>query len=129
MLSDLAYGVKTLGPRQEPRIVAEAWRLLRPGGAIGLVEVSVPPWGPLRAAYHFYLSRIIPTVGRTLVNNDEAYRTLHLYLDRFVDCRHLAGLFRQRGFAVREHTYFWGCATGLVAVKPAERAGAIVTGA
>lgn len=116
-----AYGVKTLGAPQEPAFVAEAWRLLRPGGALGLVEVSLPPWWLLRLPFHFYLfylSRVIPLVGRLWVHDDEAYRTLHRYLDRFGDCSRLAKQCRAHGFAVREHSYFWGCATGLVAVKP-----------
>ena len=59
-----AYGMKTFDPAQSRRFAAELARVLRPGGTFSFVEVTEPPSRVLRALYSFYLSRVVPIVGR-----------------------------------------------------------------
>lgn len=111
------YGVKTLAPCQQEEFVSEVWRILRPGGVFGLVEVSVPASAILRIPYLFYLGKIVPIVGKLLLGNPDNYRMLATYVAAFGDCRVLQNGFKARGFDVRHHNFFGGCATALVGRK------------
>jgi demethylmenaquinone methyltransferase/2-methoxy-6-polyprenyl-1,4-benzoquinol methylase len=54
---------------------AELARVTRPGGRIGLLEVSEPanPW--LRSGHRFYFGRVVPRIGG-LLSDGAAYRYL-----------------------------------------------------
>ena len=114
-----SFGLKTLSPRQWAGLAAEVARLLRPGGTFSLVEISVPQAGWLRGLYLFYLKRLIPTVGRVCLGNPENYRMLGVYTERFGGCSVVQPAFEGAGLNVREVSYFYGCATGLVGTKRA----------
>ncbi len=110
-----AYGVKTL---EHPHpFVQEISRILKPGGAFGLVEVSVPDCALLRVPYLFYLSIIVPMIGRLLLGNPDNYRMLSVYTSEFGNCRELERCFADSGFAVRYVEFFRGCATAVTGVK------------
>lgn len=113
------FGVMTLSVADRARFAAELERVLRPGGRYSLVEVSVPGWRPLRLAYLFYLKRVIPILGRILLGNPENYRMLGVYTERFGDCRRLVPVLRSAGLEARFVESFFGCATGVVGVRPA----------
>jgi ubiquinone/menaquinone biosynthesis methyltransferase len=111
------YGTKTLSQEEEERFVGEVRRLLKDNGVFGIVEISVPGWAPLRAPYLFYLRNVIPCVGKLFLGNPDNYRMLSQYTLRFGSCSRLAQTFTANGFDVREHSFFWGCATALTGVK------------
>jgi ubiquinone/menaquinone biosynthesis methyltransferase len=113
-----AYGVKTLSPAQEQQFVHEIARILKPGGIVGLVEVSVPAWRLLRIPYLFYLTQIIPIVGKLLLGNPDNYRMLGVYTTKFGNCRRLQSHFTATGFEVSYRDFFGGCASALVGHKP-----------
>jgi demethylmenaquinone methyltransferase/2-methoxy-6-polyprenyl-1,4-benzoquinol methylase len=113
------FGVKTLSVPDRARFAAELARVLRPAGRYSLIEVSVPGWRPLRLAYLFYLKRVIPILGRILLGNPENYRMLGVYTERFGDCRHLVPLVQAAGLEARFVESFFGCATGVVGIRPA----------
>jgi demethylmenaquinone methyltransferase/2-methoxy-6-polyprenyl-1,4-benzoquinol methylase len=108
------FGIKTLSPDQQLRFAAEIRRVLRPAGSYSLIEVSVPPRRLLRAAYLFYLVRVIPLLGRLLLGNPDNYRMLGWYTERFGDVRAVKPLFEAAGLDATVVSYFFGCATGLV---------------
>ncbi len=54
---------------------AESARVLRPGGRVALLEVSVPANPLLRAGHSVYFGRVVPLVGG-LVSDRAAYRYL-----------------------------------------------------
>jgi len=58
-----------------PGVLAEAARVLRPGGRIALLEMDRPATGAGRRAFDFYLGRVVPAVGRVL-SHGFAYRYL-----------------------------------------------------
>lgn len=55
--------------------MAECARVLRPGGRVALLEVSVPRNPVLRAGHSVYFGRVVPLVGGLLSDRD-AYRYL-----------------------------------------------------
>jgi ubiquinone/menaquinone biosynthesis C-methylase UbiE len=112
------FGLKTLSPADRARFAAELVRVLRPGGSFSLIEVSVPSWRPLRAAYLFYLKTVIPILGRILLGNPDNYRMLGVYTERFGDCRALTDVVRAAGLDATYGESFFGCATGVWGSRP-----------
>src|SRR5688572_2432792 len=57
--------------------LAEAFRILRPGGRLVVLEASDIPWRPLHAAYLAYMSVCMPVLGWIATGGDaSAYRYL-----------------------------------------------------
>lgn len=54
----------------------ELRRVLRPGGTLVILELSVPRWRLLRALYFLYFTRILPWVGRRVSGHGSAYSYL-----------------------------------------------------
>ena len=113
-----SFGLKTFNDRQQRELAVQVGRLLRPGGAFSFVEISVPPFGPLRAPYMFYLRRVIPLIGKYFAGDDHSYRYLGVYTEAFSDARSFAGHLRDNRLEVTYHSYFFGCATGVTGRKP-----------
>jgi len=91
---------------------------LKPGGTYSFVEISVPPFLPLRGAYMFYLKWLIPLAGRLLLGNPDTYRMLGAYTQAFDNSTHFADCLRLAGLTVVPVSYFFGCATGVRGLKP-----------
>ena len=56
--------------------LAEAARVIRPGGRFVVLEFTTPRFAPLRAAYLFYFRRVLPVVGRAISKHRDAYTYL-----------------------------------------------------
>jgi demethylmenaquinone methyltransferase/2-methoxy-6-polyprenyl-1,4-benzoquinol methylase len=55
--------------------LAEAGRVLRPGGRVALLEVAEPPAGALRVGHRLWFEHVVPFLGGLLSDRD-AYRYL-----------------------------------------------------
>lgn len=69
----IAFGMRNLRPR--PEALAELARVLRPGGALAVLEATAPRPGPLAPLHTFYARRVLPLLGR-LSPHPGAYRYL-----------------------------------------------------
>jgi ubiquinone/menaquinone biosynthesis C-methylase UbiE len=114
-----SFGLKTFDREQQRRLAHAVARMLKPGGTCSFVEISVPRFFPLRAAYMFYLKRLIPLVGRVMLGNPDCYRMLGVYTQAFENATHFASCLSEAGLEVVSVSYFFGCATGARGVKPA----------
>lgn len=114
----ILFGVKTLDAEQRARLAHEIGRVLRPGGRFSLIEVSVPPFRPLRVAYVFYLKRVIPLLGRLMLGNPETYRMLGVFTERFGTIDAMAAALDLAGLETRRTSHFFGCATGVSGRRP-----------
>lgn len=92
-----SFGLKTFNPRQIERLAVEVHRVLKPGGVFSFVEISVPHFTWLRAAYLFYLNHVVPHIGRALLGNPDNYRLLGVYTQSFGDCRDIRAIFQAAG--------------------------------
>jgi ubiquinone/menaquinone biosynthesis C-methylase UbiE len=113
-----SFGLKTFDREQQRRLAHTVAQLLKPGGAYSFVEISVPPFLPLRGAYMFYLKWLIPLVGRVLLSNPDSYRMLGAYTQAFDNAAHFARCLKEAGLEVVPVSYFFGCATGVRGIKP-----------
>ena len=118
-----SFGLKTFDREQQQRLAHVVAKLLRPGGTYSFIEISVPTFAPLRAAYLFYLKAVIPVIGRLLLGNPACYRMLGAYTEAFGDASHFAGCLKQAGLEASTVSYFFGCATGVRGFKRAAAVG------
>ena len=56
--------------------LAEAARVLRPGGRLVILEMTLPPQPQLRRVYEFYFRRVLPWIGRRISKHTTAYTWL-----------------------------------------------------
>lgn len=112
------FGLKTFNADQLDTLAREVARILKPGGRIAVLEISVPALAALRWPYMFYLEAVVPMIGWLLLGNPDHYRLLGVYTRAFGDCRDAAARFRQAGLEIDDRSFFFGCATGFVGRKP-----------
>jgi demethylmenaquinone methyltransferase/2-methoxy-6-polyprenyl-1,4-benzoquinol methylase len=84
------------------------YRLLRPGGQIGILEFSDPK-GFFGSVYRFYSQRLLPRIGGLISGDPGAYAYLPESISRFPLPEELAARMRDAGFgAVRYHSLTLG---------------------
>ncbi len=54
----------------------EAFRVLKPGGRLFILEFSVPEPRPIRFLYGLYFNNLLPIIGRIISKDHNAYRYL-----------------------------------------------------
>ena len=113
-----SFGLKTFTRQQRGRLAQEVGRILRPGGRLSLLEVSVPPLPLLRWLYMAYLKYVVPLLGWLLLGNPDNYRLLGVYTEAFGNCDSFAEDCTRAGLQVRNQSLFFGCATAVVGEKP-----------
>jgi demethylmenaquinone methyltransferase/2-methoxy-6-polyprenyl-1,4-benzoquinol methylase len=111
----VGFGARNLADLD--RGIAEMARVLKPGGRLGILEITVPRRPPLSTFYSLWFDRIVPVLGR-LAGDAAAYTYLPQSVDRFPDADTLAGLLEAVGL-VRVRYSLLGL--GTVALHVAEK--------
>jgi demethylmenaquinone methyltransferase / 2-methoxy-6-polyprenyl-1,4-benzoquinol methylase len=97
----------------------EAFRVLRPGGRLIVLEASNIPWTMLHRAYLAYMSFCMPTLGWLATGGDaSAYRYLLRGIREFPSAEALAAEIRQHGF---QEVTFARQSLGIVAIHSARK--------
>ncbi len=107
----IAFGLRNV--TSIPAALAEARRVLKPGGRYLCLEFSRPVAEPLRRAYDAYSFKAIPAIGQIVARDRDAYQYLVESIRRFPDQKTLAGLMAEAGFKQTGWTNFTG---GVVAL-------------
>jgi demethylmenaquinone methyltransferase/2-methoxy-6-polyprenyl-1,4-benzoquinol methylase len=98
--------------------LSEMQRVLRPGGTIVVLEFSRPRIFPLKQLYFFYFKHILPTIGRMISKDKEAYQYLPDTVMRFPEGPAFLERLRTAGLShVREQRLTFGIATIYTGVK------------
>jgi len=91
------------------RTFAEMFRVLKPGGRVGLLELSRPRQALLRWGYWLYLEQLLPLVSRPLVRDRGALDYLSSSVKGFREPEDVLRLLGDAGFRnVRRETVFLG---------------------
>jgi demethylmenaquinone methyltransferase / 2-methoxy-6-polyprenyl-1,4-benzoquinol methylase len=112
----VAFGVRNLIDLDAG--LAEAYRVLRPGARLVVLEFTTPPRAPLRALYLFYLQRVLPAIGRAVSKHREAYTYLPESVLEFPPPAALADRLAAAGFA---HVHYELLTGGICAVHHGTR--------
>ena len=113
----IAYGIRNV--KNPLNCFKEAFRVLKPGSCIAILELTRPGKKWLRAGHAFYLRFLMPFFGKFLTNNQNAYEYLCNSIQTFVAPEQLETLLKEAGFIHVESTPLTGgIATIIQAVKP-----------
>lgn len=115
-----SFGLKTFNEAQKRALAEEVARILRPNGRFSFVEISVPQLRVLRWSLLFYLHHIVPLLGRLFLGNPDNYRMLGVYTERFQNGQSFMEYCADVGLNVEVKCLFFGCATAVVGVNPAQ---------
>jgi demethylmenaquinone methyltransferase/2-methoxy-6-polyprenyl-1,4-benzoquinol methylase len=107
----IAFGLRNVTRRADA--LAEAQRILKPGGHFLCLEFSPGVLPPLRPLYDAYSFRVLPALGGAVAGDADSYRYLAESIRRFPDQETLAGEMREAGFG----TVTWrNLSAGIVAL-------------
>lgn len=80
-LISVAYGIRNI---ENPlRCIQEAYRVLEPGGAFGILELTRPKNRFMGAMHSAYLSTFVPLVGSLITKEKQAYQYLNQSIKQF----------------------------------------------
>ena len=92
----ISFGIRNV--TRIPDALAEAFRVLKPGGRLMVLEFSQLPNPALQWAYDRYSFNVIPTLGQAVANDRESYQYLVESIRKFPDQDSFATMIRQAGF-------------------------------
>lgn len=81
-----------------PQTLSEYHRALKPGGRGASIDTTPPRDNWLRPFLNFHLHTVIPTLGKLIAGDSEAYTYLPDSTEQFLPAEKLAERFRQAGF-------------------------------
>jgi len=106
----VSFGIRNMTDPQQ--VLHEAFRVLRPGGRLMVLEFSQVPNELLRKVYDLYSFHIIPRLGQAIARDRDSYQYLVESIRRFPDQETFLAMLRKAGFenaAYRNLTFGVAC--------------------
>ncbi|MDU8910978.1 bifunctional demethylmenaquinone methyltransferase/2-methoxy-6-polyprenyl-1,4-benzoquinol methylase UbiE [Aestuariicoccus sp. MJ-SS9] len=92
----ISFGIRNVTRPQDA--LAEAFRVLRPGGRLMVLEFSQIPNEMMQKVYDLYSFNIIPRMGQVIAGDRDSYQYLVESIRRFPDQETFLGMIRAAGF-------------------------------
>lgn len=92
----VSFGIRNVTRVQDA--LNEAFRVLRPGGRLMVLEFSQIPNDLMQKVYDAYSFNVIPKLGKAIANDSESYQYLVESIRKFPDQDSFAGMIRAAGF-------------------------------
>ncbi len=116
-LVSCAFGFRNLANYE--RGLREIFRVLKPGGAIAILEFAEPRGKMFGTLYRFYFRRVLPRLGGLISGNSQAYTYLPSSVSKFPNPEELAKQIESAGFtSVRYESWTGGIVTLHAGRKP-----------
>ena len=92
----ISFGIRNVTRPQEA--LNEAFRVLKPGGRLMVLEFSQIPNNLLQWAYDRYSFNVIPKMGKMIANDADSYQYLVESIRKFPDQETFLGMVKSAGF-------------------------------
>jgi demethylmenaquinone methyltransferase/2-methoxy-6-polyprenyl-1,4-benzoquinol methylase len=92
----IAFGLRNV--TEPSHALAEAYRVLKPGGMFYCLEFSKVTHPLLQKIYKFHAFSVIPRIGSLIAQDREAYQYLVESIEQFPDAESLQSMVAQAGF-------------------------------
>ena len=92
----ISFGIRNVTRPQDA--LHEAFRVLKPGGRLMVLEFSQIPNDMLQKAYDLYSFNIIPRMGQAIAGDRDSYQYLVESIRKFPDQETFLGMVRDAGF-------------------------------
>ena len=116
-LITVAYGVRNF--ERLAQGYAEMFRVLKPGGTLCVIELSVPKNPLIKWAYNLYSRHLIPAIGRMVSGDSRAYSYLPESIAACPQREDMTALMSQAGFTdCRYRSLTFGTLTIYLATRP-----------
>lgn len=106
----VAFGLRNMTHKDVA--LKEMLRVLRPGGRVIVLEFS-KVWSPLQPFYDNYSFKVLPAIGKFIVNDEDSYRYLAESIRVHPSQEELKLLMQQTGF---ERVEYFNLSAGVVAL-------------
>lgn len=92
----IAFGIRNVS--DIPAALGEAYRVLRRGGRLFVLEFSTSEWPGFGEAYALYADKVIPKIGKAVARDEASYRYLVDSIARFPKPEQFRGMIGDAGF-------------------------------
>lgn len=92
----ISFGIRNVTRPQDA--LAEAYRVLKPGGRLMVLEFSQLPNPGMQKLYDLYSFNVIPRMGKLIANDSDSYQYLVESIRKFPDQETFLSMIRAAGF-------------------------------